>query len=137
MQPIPPIAIAHVEVALAQAVARLRGDGLAARLARAALALAAVALVALAAYAFAHAGHLDALQNMTQKTIAPRFDFGGIGSYIDNIRDALIPLAIPIGGCALVGVGFLLFTGNPRAYQIGGGVFGGLGLVFFAPNILN
>lgn len=78
---------------------------------------------------------LDALQRMAGyddgKTL-----FGEIKKYLDNLRDSLIPLAIPLGAIGLTGGAVAYMVGNVMAQKILSGVVVGLALALMAPSIV-
>jgi len=80
-------------------------------------------------------GELAALQKMAG------YDGGGetfakVKTYLDNLRDGLIPLAIPLGAIGLTGGGVAYMVGNPMAQRILGGVVIGVALALTAPSII-
>jgi TrbC/VIRB2 pilin len=62
--------------------------------------------------------------------------FGKLYSYLSNLRDAIVPLAIPIGAIGLVVGGGMYVFGNPHAGRILFGVVAGLGLILLSPSIV-
>jgi hypothetical protein len=112
-----------------QLPARARADRRQARLCQLLVAFAALALL------FAGGLELAALQKMAG------YDDGGetfakIKTYLDNLRDGLIPLAIPVGAIGLTGGGVAYMVGNAMAQRILGGVVIGLALALTAPSIV-
>lgn len=95
-----------------------------------------VGLFALALVVLVQGGAIEALSAMTERTIDSRFNFGGVGSYLNNVRNALLPLAAPIGGIAVFGVGALFMFGSPQAVQKGGWIIAGIALMLLSPNII-
>ncbi len=93
-----------------------------------AAALAAVALLA-------HDPQLDALQKMAgyagEKSL-----FTNVQQYLNNLRDSLIPLAIPLGAIGLTGGGVAYMVGNVMAQKILGGVVIGLALALMGPSLV-
>ena len=62
--------------------------------------------------------------------------FASLNRYFANLRDALLPLAVPIGTIGLVVSGGMYMFGSPQAVRILFGVAVGLGLVLLAPSII-
>ena len=62
--------------------------------------------------------------------------FGSISRYLNNIRDALIPLAVPAAGIGLAAGGVMHFIGHQMASKLLMGVLVGLVLVLTAPSIV-
>ena len=62
--------------------------------------------------------------------------FGSLYSYLANLRDALLPLAIPVSTIGLVVVGGMYMFGSPSAGRILFGVAIGVGMVLLAPSII-
>ena len=62
--------------------------------------------------------------------------FGSISSYLNNLRDGLLPLSIPVGSLGLVAGGVLHVVGHQNASKILFGVLLGMGLVFGSPSII-
>ena len=83
----------------------------------------------------ADAEQLAALQRMAGYTTGRTF-FGDAKEYLDNLRDSLIPLAIPLAGIGLVGGGVAYMVGNVMAQKILGGVVVGAALALMAPSIV-
>jgi len=98
---------------------------------------AAVGLLATAAalMLLADAETLAALQRMAGYTAGKTF-FGDAKEYLDNLRDSLIPLAIPLAAIGLVGGGVAYMVGNVMAQKILGGVVIGAALTMMAPSIV-
>ena len=78
---------------------------------------------------------LDALQRMAGYTTGKTF-FTDAKAYLDNLRDSLIPLAIPIGAIGLTGGGVAYMVGNVMAQKILGGVVVGLAVALMGPSIV-
>ena len=82
-----------------------------------------------------HVFELAALQKMagyaTGKTM-----FGDIQQYLENIRDSLIPLTIPLAVIGLTGGAAAYMVGNVMAQRILGGVIIGLTLALLGPQIV-
>ncbi len=96
-----------------------------------------VALIAtaLAFILLADGAQLDALQKMAGYTTGKTF-FKDAQDYLDNLRDSLIPLAIPLGAIGLTGGGVAYMVGNAMAQRILGGVVIGLALALMGPSIV-
>jgi F0F1-type ATP synthase membrane subunit a len=62
--------------------------------------------------------------------------FGQLYDYLSNLRDAIVPLAIPVGAIGMVVGGGMYLFGNPHAGRILFGVVVGLGLILLAPSIV-
>jgi TrbC/VIRB2 pilin len=62
--------------------------------------------------------------------------FGKLYGYLANLRDAIIPLAIPLGAIGLVVGGVMYVFGNPQAGRALSGVAVGLALILLAPSIV-
>lgn len=75
-----------------------------------------------------------ALQKLAgyQKTAAGN-RFSELYDYFGNLRDAIVPLAIPIGTLGLVMGGTMYMFGNPSAARLLFGVIVGVGLVLLSP----
>ena len=98
----------------------------------------AVALAATAAalLLLAHGGgELAALQKMAGYASGKTF-FKDAQEYLDNLRDSLIPLAIPLGAIGLTGGGVAYMVGNAMAQKILGGVVIGLALALMGPSLV-
>lgn len=80
---------------------------------------------------------LDALQKMASATGGPAASFGSVKTYLSNLRDALIPLSIPIGGVGIVGGGLAYAVGNQMATRLIMGAGVGVGLTLLAPTIID
>jgi TrbC/VIRB2 family pilin len=93
--------------------------------------LLAVATLLLSA-ADAHA----ALQQLAGYEKGDTNQFASLYSYLANLRDALLPLSIPLGTIGLAVAGGLYFVGSPSAGRTVCGVGIGLGLVLLAPSII-
>jgi hypothetical protein len=93
-------------------------------------------LAALAALALVLDGAtVDALQQMTGNTKGAS-KFGGLQVFLENLRDGLMPLTIPIGGIGLAAGGTLYMLGNQMAMRLITGVVIGIGVVLLAPTIV-
>lgn len=99
--------------------------------------VAVAALVAVAAFALLSidGAQMDALQRMAGYTTGKTF-FADAKEYLDNLRDSLIPLAIPIGAIGLTGGGVAYMVGNVMAQKILGGVVVGLAVALMGPSIV-
>jgi len=62
--------------------------------------------------------------------------FGSLYSYLANLRDALLPLAIPVSTIGLVVVGGMYMFGSPAAGRILFGIAIGVGMTLLAPSII-
>lgn len=62
--------------------------------------------------------------------------FGSLFGYFANLRDAILPLCIPIGAIGLVVGGGMYMFGSPQAGRLLFGVVVGLGLIMLAPSIV-
>ena len=62
--------------------------------------------------------------------------FGEIQQYLENMRDSLIPLTIPLGVIGLTGGAAAYMVGNVMAQRILGGVIIGLTLALLGPQIV-
>ena len=89
-------------------------------------------LLALLVSADAHA----ALQKLAGYEKSSDNRFGSLYSYLANLRDALLPLAIPVSTIGLVVVGGMYMFGSPAAGRILFGVAIGVGMVLLAPSII-
>ena len=91
---------------------------------------------ALAAFVLlAYDPQLDALQKMAGYATKGSL-FKDAQEYLANLRDSLIPLAIPLGAIGLVGGGVAYMVGNVMAQKILGGVVIGLALALMGPSIV-
>jgi len=99
------------------------------------LAPAALALAGALALVLVDGAQLDALQRMAGYTTGKTF-FADAQKYLDNLRDSLIPLAIPMGAIGLTGGGVAYMVGNVMAQKILGGVVIGLALALMGPSIV-
>jgi hypothetical protein len=97
--------------------------------------LVGTAAVVLALLALADAEGLAALQRMAGYE-AEQSMFGQIRTYLNNLRDSLIPLAIPLAAIGLTGGGVAYMVGNVMAQKILGGVVIGAALTLMAPSIV-
>lgn len=77
-----------------------------------------------------------ALQKIAGYEAAGDNRFGKLYGYLANLRDAIVPLALPIGAIGLVVGGGMYVFGNPHAGRILAGVVVGLGLILLAPSIV-
>ncbi len=77
-----------------------------------------------------------ALQKLAGYEKAGDNQFGSLYSYLAGLRDAILPLAVPVGTIGLVVVGGMYMFGSPNAGRILGGVGAGLGLVLLSPSII-
>jgi hypothetical protein len=78
---------------------------------------------------------LDALQKMAGYA-GKGTAFNDAKQYLDELRDSLIPLAIPLGAIGLTGGGVAYMVGNVMAQKILGGVVIGLALALMGPSIV-
>jgi hypothetical protein len=62
--------------------------------------------------------------------------FGSVYEYFSNLRDAILPLSIPIGAIGMVVGGGMYVFGNPQAGRLLFGVVVGMGLIMMAPSIV-
>jgi len=62
--------------------------------------------------------------------------FSSLYSYLANLRDAILPLAIPVSTIGLVIVGGMYMFGSPSAGRTLSGVAIGVGMVLLAPSIV-
>lgn len=77
-----------------------------------------------------------ALQKLAGYEKANDNRFGSLYSYLANLRDAILPLAIPVSTIGLVVVGGMYMFGSPSAGRILFGVAIGVGMVLLAPSIV-
>jgi type IV secretory pathway VirB2 component (pilin) len=77
-----------------------------------------------------------ALQKLAGYEKASDNRFGSLYSYLANLRDAILPLAIPVSTIGLVVVGGMYMFGSPQAGRILFGVAIGVGMVLLAPSIV-
>jgi hypothetical protein len=86
-----------------------------------------------------HAGpgwlYIDALQKMAGYATKSSA-FKDAQDYLENLRDGLIPLAIPLGAIGLTGGGVAYMVGNIMAQKILGGVIIGLALTLLGPSLI-
>ena len=66
----------------------------------------------------------------------PKPKQGRISTYLANLRDGIMPLAVPAGAIGLAGAGFAYMAGNALASRIGMGVVSGVALVLLGPGII-
>ena len=78
---------------------------------------------------------LDALQRMAGYNAEKSF-FGDVQKYLENLRDSLIPLTIPLGAIGLTGGAAAYMVGNVMAQRILGGVIIGLALALMGPSLV-
>ena len=97
-----------------------------------AVALTVITALALAAPPDAHA----ALQKLAGYKTASDNRFGSLYAYLANLRDALLPLAIPVSTIGLVVVGGMYMFGSPAAGRILFGIAIGVGMTLLAPSII-
>jgi hypothetical protein len=62
--------------------------------------------------------------------------FSSVTSYITNLRNGLMPIAIPLGGVGMVAGGAMYAVGNQMASKVLFGVLIGVGLALSAPGIV-
>ena len=98
-------------------------------------ATAAVLAAGAALLLLADADGLAALQRMAGYTTGKTF-FSEAQAYLDNLRDSLIPLAIPLAAIGLTGGGVAYMVGNVMAQKILGGVVIGTALALMGPSIV-
>jgi len=79
---------------------------------------------------------LAALQKMAGYDAGSTATFAKIQDYLENLRDGLIPLAIPLGAIGLTGGGVAYMLGNAMAQRILGGVVVGLAVALTGPSIV-
>jgi type IV secretory pathway VirB2 component (pilin) len=77
-----------------------------------------------------------ALQQLAGYQKADDNRFASLYSYLANLRDAILPLAIPVGTIGLVVVGGMYMFGSPSAGRTMFGVAIGIGMVLLAPSII-
>ena len=99
---------------------------------------AAIAAIALAAMLVLLSAGTDvhALQKMAGYASGKKTFFKDAQEYLDNLRDSLIPLAIPLGAIGLTGGGVAYMVGNAMAQKILGGVVIGLALALMGPSLV-
>jgi hypothetical protein len=78
---------------------------------------------------------LDALQRMAGYNAEKSF-FGDVQKYLENLRDSLIPLTIPLGAIGLTGGAAAYMVGNMMAQKILGGVIIGIALALLGPSLV-
>ncbi len=102
-----------------------------------------VAFAALALVAACAAMLLDptsshaALQKMAGYQQGDTTTFGDVITYMTNLRNGLIPIAVPLGGVGLVAGGAMFLVGNQMATKVIFGVLGGIGIALSAPGIVS
>ena len=96
----------------------------------------AAILAAATVLAFAQTGQLHGLARAAGQNPKTGGSFASLQKYLDNLQDAVIPLAIPAATLGLIGGGILYLVGSQRAQQLLGGVVLGLGLVLLSPEII-
>ena len=79
---------------------------------------------------------LQALQKAAGYTVGKDTTFGGLSSYLANLRDGIMPLALPAGAIGLAGAGFAYMAGNALAGRFAMGVVTGVALVLLGPGII-
>ena len=92
----------------------------------------AIALCLLSPPDMAHA----ALQKIAGYQPSGDNRFGKLYDYLASLRDAIIPLSIPVGAIGLVVGGAMYLFGNPHAGRALTGVAVGLALILLAPSIV-
>lgn len=97
------------------------------------LAFAAVLAAMLADPTYSHA----ALQKMAGYDQGETTTFGAVITYMNNLRNGLIPIAIPLGGIGLIAGGAMFLVGNQMATKVIFGVLGGIGIALSAPGIVS
>ena len=102
---------------------------------RALVLVAGLVLGLLVAFVLAVDAHA-ALQKLAGYQKSSDNRFGSLYSYLANLRDALLPLAIPVSTIGLVVVGGMYMFGSPAAGRILFGVAIGVGMVLLAPSII-
>lgn len=103
---------------------------------RRALLLVAASALALA-LALLLAGDANAaLQKLAGYKPASDNRFSSLYAYLANLRDAILPLAIPVSTIGLVVVGGMYMFGSPSAGRILFGVAIGIGMVLLSPSII-
>ena len=99
--------------------------------------IAAAALIALACAALlAETTALQALQRAAGYEIGDNNTFGGVYSFLANLRDGIGPLAIPAGAIGIAGAGFAYMAGSSVAQRIGMCCVIGMLLVLTGPSII-
>ena len=101
--------------------------------------LAALLVALLVVFVFLDASHplqLDALRKMASYKGDETSTFTEAQTYLNGLRDALIPLALPLGAIGLTGGGVAYMMGNVMAQKILGGVVIGLALTLMAPTLV-
>ncbi len=93
-------------------------------------------LAVLATALLAGDAQLDALQKMAGYSTGKKSFFAEVQEYLENLRDSLIPLAIPLGAIGLAGGGAAYMVGNQMAQRILGGVVIGIALALMGPSIV-
>lgn len=97
--------------------------------------LGAVALTGVLVLLLMRGTELAALQKMAGYDTSSTM-FGKVKDYLNNLRDSLIPLAVPLGAIGLTGGGVAYMVGNPMAQRMLGGVVIGLALVLLGPSLV-
>ena len=100
------------------------------------LPLLTVAMLLAVAALVGDGGLLQALQKAAGYTVGRDNTFAGISTYLANLRDGIMPLAVPAGAIGLAGSGFAYMAGNAVASRIGMGVVTGVALVLLGPGII-
>ena len=104
--------------------------------ARLASALATVAALIAAVVLLGDGAVVQALQKAAGYTVGRDNTFAGISNYLSNLRDGIMPLAVPAGAIGLAGAGFAYMAGNATASRMGMGVVSGVALVLLGPGII-
>jgi type IV secretory pathway VirB2 component (pilin) len=98
--------------------------------------LAAVLVLSVALTLFLSADAHAALQKLAGYEQSDDNRFRSLYSYLANLRDAILPLAIPVSTIGLVIVGGMYMFGSPSAGRTLSGVAIGVGMVLLAPSIV-
>ncbi|RKQ90496.1 hypothetical protein C8N24_0301 [Solirubrobacter pauli] len=103
-----------------------------------------IALAALLTFAAVFAAMLldptyshAALQKMAGYQQGNTTTFGDVIEYITNLRNGLIPIAIPVAGIGFFAGATMFLVGNQMATKVIFGVLGGVGLALSAPGIVS
>ncbi len=96
----------------------------------------AVAALAVALSLLMSADAHAALQKLAGYEQSGDNRFRSLYSYLANLRDAILPLAIPVSTIGLVIVGGMYMFGSPSAGRTLSGVALGVGMVLLAPSIV-
>ena len=100
------------------------------------LPLAALLAVALTLVLLAPDQAAAALQKIAGYERSGDNRFSSLFDYFANLRDAILPLSIPIGSIGLIVGGGMYVFGSPQAGRLLFGVVVGLGLIMLAPSII-